>query len=49
MLFIGYPDKAHNINSDHYEAELVHLKEEIARKWPNTKKKKVPFGQDSAP
>ena len=37
------------INSEYYIALLVCLKEEIAKKWPQIKKKKVLFYKDNAP
>ena len=36
-------------NSEYYIALLVHLKEEIAKKWSQVKNKKVLFHQDNAP
>ena len=39
ILFIDYPEKVRTINSKYYIALLVHLKEEIAKKWPQMKKK----------
>ena len=42
-------EKSRTINSKYYIALLVCLKKEIARKRPQTKKKKVIFHQDNAP
>ena len=39
--------KTHQLK--YFIALLVHLKEEIAKKWPQIKKKKVLFHQDNAP
>ena len=49
ILFIDYLEKGRTINGDYYMALLMHLKEEIAKKRPQMKKKKVPFHQDNAP
>ena len=43
ILFIDYLEKGKTINSKYHIASLVHLKEEIAKKQPQTKKKKVLF------
>ena len=42
-------EKGRTINSDYYIALLVHLKEEIAKKRPQMKKKKVLFHQNNTP
>ena len=39
ILFIDYLEKGRTINSDHYIVLLMHLKEEIAKKQPQMKKK----------
>ena len=39
ILFINYFEKGRNINSKYYIALLVCLKEEIAKRWPQMKKK----------
>ena len=49
ILFIDYLEKGRTINSEYYMALLVRLKEEIAKKRPQMKKKKVLFHQDNAP
>jgi histone-lysine N-methyltransferase SETMAR len=49
ILFIDYLEKERTINSEYYIALLVNLKEEIAKKRPQMKKKKVFFHQDNAP
>ena len=49
LLFIDYFEKGRTINNKYYIALLVHLKEEITKKWPQMKKKKVLFHQDNAP
>ena len=48
ILFIDYLEKGRTINSEYYIALLVHLKEEIAKKQPQMKKKKVLFNEDNA-
>ena len=48
ILFIDYLGKRRTINSKYYIALLVHLKEEIAKKRPQMKKKKELFHQDNA-
>ena len=48
ILFINYLEKGRTINSEYYIALLVHLKEEIAKKWPQMKKKKVLFHHNNA-
>ena len=48
ILFINYLEKGRTINSKYHIALLVCLKEEIAKKWPQMKKKKVLFHQDNA-
>ena len=45
ILFINYLEKGRTINSKYQIALLVCLKEEIAKKWPQMKKKKVLFQQ----
>ena len=47
ILFIDYLVKGRTINNEYYIALLVRLKE-IAKKWPQMKKK-VLFHQDNAP
>ena len=49
ILFIDYLQKGRTINSEYYMALLVLLKEEIAKKWPQMKKKNVHFHQDNVP
>ena len=49
IFFIDYLEKGRTINSEYYIALLVLLKEEIAKKRPQMKKKKVLFHQDKAP
>lgn len=49
ILFIDYLEEGKRINSEYYMALLVRLKEEIAKKRPHMKKKKVLFHQDNAP
>jgi transposase len=49
ILFIDYLEKGKRINSEYYMALLVRLKEEITKKRPHMKKKKVLFHQDNAP
>ena len=48
ILFIDYVEKGRTINSEYYIALLVRLKKEIAKKWPQIKKKKTLFHQDNA-
>ena len=48
ILFINYREKGRIINSEYYIALLGHLKEEITKKWPQMRKKKVFFQQDNA-
>ena len=48
ILFIDYLEKRRTINSEYYMALLVLLKEEIAKKQSQIKKKKVLFHQDYA-
>ena len=43
IFFIDYLKKERTINSKYYIALLVHLKEEIAKKQPQMKKKKYSF------
>ena len=40
IFFINYLEKGRTINSEYYIALMVHLKEEITKKWPQIKKKK---------
>ena len=47
LSFIDYLEKGRTINSEYYIALLVCLKEEIAKKQPQMKKK-VLFHQDNA-
>ena len=49
IMFIDYLEKVRTINSEYYIALLVRLKEEITKKQPQMKKKKVLFHQDNAP
>ena len=49
ILFIDYLEKGKTINSEYHTALLVRSKEEIAKKRPQMKKKKVLFHQDNAP
>lgn len=49
IIFIDYLEKGKTINSDYYIALLERLKDEIAKKRPQLKKKKVLFHQDNAP
>ena len=49
ILFIDYFEKGRTINSKYYIALLVSLKEEIAKKRPQMKKKAVLFHQNNAP
>ena len=49
ILFIYCLEEGGTIKSEYYMALLVRLKEEIAKKRPQMKKKKVPFHQDNAP
>ena len=48
ILFLNYLEKGRRHNSKYYMALLVHLMQEIAKKWPQMKKKKGLFYQDSA-
>ena len=43
ILFIDYLEKGRTINCEYYIVLLMHLKEEIAKNWPQMKKKKVLF------
>ena len=47
ILFIDYLEKRKTINGKYYIALLAHLKDEIAKKWPQMKKEKVLFHQDN--
>ena len=49
ILFIDYLKKGRTINSEYYIALLVRLKEEIAKKRLQMKKKNVLFHQNNAP
>lgn len=49
IIFIDYLEKGKTINSDYYIALLDRLNEEIAKKRPHLKKKKILFHQDNAP
>ena len=49
IISIDYVEKGKYINSDHYIELLVRLKDEIAKKRPHMKKKKIIFHQDNAP
>ena len=48
ILFTDDVEKGRTINSKYYIVLLVHLKEGIAKKWPQIKKKSVLFHQDNA-
>ena len=48
ILFIDYLEKGRTINSEYHIALWVFLKEEITKKQPQMKKKKVLFHQDNA-
>ena len=39
ILFIDYLEKGRTINSEYYIALLMHLKEEVTKKWPQMKEK----------
>ena len=49
ISYIKYLEKGRTINSEYYMALLMRLKEEIAKKRPQMKKKTVLFHQDNAP
>ena len=49
FLFIDYLEKGRTISNEYYITLLVHLKEEIAPKRPQMKKKKVLFHEHNAP
>lgn len=49
IIFIDYLEKGRTINSDYYIALLERLNDEIKKKRPHLKKKKVLFHQDNAP
>jgi len=49
IIYIDYLKKGKSINSDYYIELLVRLKDEIAKKRPHMKKKKIIFHQDNAP
>ena len=49
IIYTDYLEKEKYINSDYYIELLVRLKDEIAKKRPNMKKKKIIFHQDNAP
>ena len=49
ILFIDYFEKGRTINSEYYIALLVCLGEEITKKQPQMKRKKVLFHQDNVP
>ena len=49
IIYIDYLEKGKYINSDYYIELLVRLKDEIAKKRPDMKKKKIIFHQDNAP
>ena len=49
VLFIDYLEKGETINSERYIGQLMRLKDEIAEKRLQMKKKKVLFHQDNAP
>ena len=48
ILFISYLETRRTMNREYYIALLLCLKEEIAKKQPQMKKKKVLFHQDNA-
>jgi len=48
MIYIDYLEKGKSINSAYYSELLVRLKDEIAKKRPHMKKKKIIFHQDNA-
>ena len=48
ILFIDYLEKGRTIKSEYYIALLMHLMEELTKKWPQMKMKKVLFHQDNA-
>ena len=43
ILFIDYNEKGKILNSENYLALVVHLKEEITKKWLQMKNKKCSF------
>ena len=49
IIYIDYLERGKYINSDYYIELLVRLKDEIAKKRPHMKKKKIIFHQDNAP
>jgi [histone H3]-lysine36 N-dimethyltransferase SETMAR len=49
FIFIDYLEKGHAINSEYYIALLERSNDEIKKKRPHLKKKKVVFHQDNAP
>ena len=49
ILFIDYLEKGRTIHSKYYIALVACLKEEITKKQPQMKKKKVLFHQDNVP
>ena len=49
IIYIEYLEKGKYINSDYYIELLVRLKDEIAKKQPHMKKKKIIFHHDNAP
>jgi hypothetical protein len=49
IIFIFYLEKGQTINSEYYIALLERLTDEIKKKRPHLKKKKVLFFQDNAP
>jgi hypothetical protein len=48
ILFIDYLEKSHTINSNYYIALLERLNDEINKKPPHLRKKKVLFYQDKS-
>ena len=49
IVYINYLEKEKYINSDYYIELLVRFKDEIAKKRPHLKKKKITFHQDNSP
>jgi hypothetical protein len=48
IIFIDYLEKGQTINSEYYIALLERLNDEIKKKRPHLKKKKVLFHQENA-
>ena len=49
IIYIDYLEKGKYINSDYYIELLVRLQDEITKKRPHMKKKKIIFYHDNAP